>query len=109
MNGSGINKVFLIGYVAKPPRRHHDHWRLVLVTPETYNYNGKEMVHEERHVVHLSSNLRFVPEMNQWLFIEGKVHTAMHLNAGVRHYRATVHAHRLTLLTMSVTAKDRVA
>lgn len=98
LNNSGVNKVILVGYVARQPRRHNinDTQMLCfpLVTQEYIKKNGVNVEHLEQHQIKVPLNCSgvdyFVNKGNM-VYLQGKIQTQQFTDEqGIKRYKTEI-------------------
>lgn len=109
LNNSGVNKVLLVGYVGKQPRRHtvNDVQMLCfpMVTQEFIKKNGEKNEHLEWHQVKVPVNGAGMDcEINKGnlIYLQGKIQTQQFLDEqGIKRYKTEIIANFVQLLNIS--------
>ncbi len=109
---SGINKIFLIGYIDKAPRVHRindgfgeeDFLCFPLLTVEQIKKNGVAVEHQEIHQIKFAQPVLSVAVnklvKGQLIHIEGKIQTrAFTDEEGIKRYKAEILVSRFQVLT----------
>ncbi len=98
LNNSGINKVILVGYVAKQPRRHTiDNVQTLcfpLVTQEYIKKNSDKTEHLEWHQIKMPLNTisaEHYVNKGDCLYLQGKIQTQQFTDdMGIRRYKTEI-------------------
>jgi single-strand DNA-binding protein len=109
LNNSGVNKVLLVGYIGKQPRRHtfNDMQMLCfpLVTQEFIKKNGERTEHLEWHQIKVPINSPGVDYniiKGNLIYLQGKIQTQQFVDEqGIKRYKTEIIASFVQLLTVN--------
>ncbi|WCT12549.1 single-stranded DNA-binding protein [Mucilaginibacter jinjuensis] len=111
LSNSGINKVFLVGYIGKEPRWHsaNNEPKMLcfpMVTTEFIKKNGTSVEHVEWHQIKIPENFvedETLLKKGQLVYVQGKIQTRQFTDEQqVKRYKTEILAQQVQLLNSTI-------